>query len=370
MNQKAKSESPEIHPRTWRSAAIKAVIVLAALGIVAGVAQIPPKSRTAPPEEAPVVNVKVEAIVPQAEVADTFDLPAVVEPNRTVTVAAEVAGRIESLPFQEGATVRKGATLVRINTDLIKPQFDSAEAQFTRDQLELKRMSALVKDEATSRKDLDDATTRLAASKAQFEEVKARLERATIYAPAGGVLNDLPVDEGEYVQAGDPVAEIVDTATIKVAVDIPEPDLAFFQVGQKATVMADVRGRQHKLEGKITFISELANPQTRSTRAEITLANPDGLLHSGRIVRLTLQRRVLQDAIFIPLLAVIPMENGKVVYVAEGDSDVKLAQRRDVELGVIKGDEIQVVSGLQAGDKLIIEGHRFVTPGQKLQITD
>ena len=196
------------------------------------------------------------------------------------------------------------------------------------------------------------------------------MERTTIYAPSNGVLNSLPVDEGEYVQAGTAVAEIVDTATVKVVVDIPEPDIAFFQVGQKATLVADVKGCSHKLEGKITFISELANQQTRSTRAEVTLANSDGLLHSGRIVRLTLLRRVLKDAVFIPLLAVIPMEDGRAVYVAEGDAEVKLAQRRDVELGVIKGDEIQVTRGLKAGDKLIVSGHRFVTPGQKVQITD
>jgi membrane fusion protein, multidrug efflux system len=371
MSQKAKSESPEIHPRAWKGALVRVVIgLMIGAGMFAGVALVPSKSRTAPPGETPPVNVKVKAVVAQAEVADMFDLPAVVEPNRSVTVAAEVAGRIESLPFQEGAMVRKGDVLVRINTDLIKPQYDSAVAQYTRDELELKRMSALVKDEATSRKDMDDAATHLAASRAKLEEEKARLERTTIYAPSNGVLNSLPVDEGEYVQAGTAVAEIVDTATVKVAVDIPEPDIAFFQVGQKAILVADVKGCSHKLEGKITFISQLANQQTRSTRAEVTLANSDGLLHSGRLVRLTLLRRVLKDAVFIPLLAVIPMEDGRAVYVAEGDSEDKLAQRRDVELGVIKGDEIQVTRGLKAGDKLIVSGHRFVTPGQKVQITD
>jgi membrane fusion protein, multidrug efflux system len=370
MSQKTNSESPEVHPRTWRSAAVKILIVLmVGAGMFAGAALIPPKNRVAPPGETPPANVRTETVVAQPEVEDAFDLPAIVEPNRTVTVAAEVAGRIESLPFKEGTAVHKGDVLVRINTDLIKPQYDSAEAQYTRDQLELKRMSALVKDEATSVKDLDDATNRLAASKAQFEEQKARLERTTIYAPADGVLNDLPVDEGEYVQAGTAVAEIVDTATVKVTVDIPELDIAFFQVGQKATVVADVKGSPCKLEGKITFISELANQQTRSTRAEVTLANLNGLLRSGRIVRLTLLRRVLKDAVFVPLLAVIPMENGKAVYVAEGDSEIELAQRRDVELGVIKGARIQIISGLHAGDKLIVEGHRFVTPGQKVQIS-
>lgn len=366
MSEKAKSESPERRPRTWRSTVIKAAIAVAAIGIVAGVAQIPPKNRETPPTEAPPVKVTVMPVVAEKEMADTFDLPAVVEPNRTVTVAAEVAGRIESIPFKEGTIIHKGDVLLRINADLTKPQFDSAAAQYERDRLELERMKSLVKDEATSRKDLDDATTKLATSKAKLEEERARFERTTIFAPASGVLNSVPVDEGEYVQAGTAVAEIVDTATIKVAVDIPEPDIAFFQVGQTAKVLAEVKGCSHELEGKITFISELASVQTRSTRAEIMLANPDGLLHSGRIVHVVLQRRLLKDAIFIPLLAVIPMENGKAVYVVEGDQ----AQRRDVELGIIKGDRVQVTSGLKAGEQLIVAGHRFVSPGQKVQIIE
>jgi membrane fusion protein (multidrug efflux system) len=352
--------------RRWRSAVIKVIITMAVVGILAGVAQIPAKNREAPPTQVPPVNVTVTPVVAEKEVKDAFDLPAVVEPNCTVTVAAEVGGRVESIPFKEGAIVRKGDVLLHINADLIKPQFDGAEAQYTRDQLELKRMTALVKDEATSRKDLDDATTRLAASKAQLDEIRARLDRTTIYAPAGGVLNSLPVDEGEYVQPGTPVAEIVDTATIKVVVDIPEPDIAYFQVGQAATIIADVKGSPHRLEGKITFISELASQQTRSTRTEITLDNRNGLLHSGRIVHVVLQRRLLKDAIFIPLLAVIPMESSKAVYVVEGDQ----AQRRTVELGIIRGDRVQVTNGLKAGERLITAGHRFVSPGQKVQVIE
>jgi membrane fusion protein, multidrug efflux system len=371
MSQETNNKSPEVRPRKWLSTiGVMLVVVAVAVGLFIGVAQVPPKNRDAPAAEAPPVNVSVMPVVAEKEVADTFDLPAVVEPNRTVTVAAEVAGRVERLPFKEGAVVHKGDVLVRINTDLIKPEFETAEAQYTRDTLEFERMTALVKDEATSRKDLDDATTRLATSKAQLDGVKARLDRTTINAPADGVLNKLPVDEGEYVQAGTAVAEIVDTATIKVVVDIPEPDIAYFQVGQTVKVSADVRGDCHNCEGKITFISELANEQTRSTRTEITLPNSDGLLHSGRIVHVVLQRRVLVDAIFIPLLAVIPMEEGKSAYVVENDKNQTLAQRRDVELGVIKGDRILVTKGLKPGDRLIVSGHRFVTPGQKVKVID
>jgi len=304
------------------------------------------------------------AVTAEPLLPDTFDLPAAVEPNRIVTVAAEVAGGVERIPPKEGSTVQAGDLLVQLNTDLIGPQVEIARAQFDRDKIQYERMSALVKTDATSRSDLDDATTKLATSKAQLKEVQARLERTRIIAPIAGILNDLPAEEGEYVQEGTAVAEIVETDPVKVVVQAPERDVPFFSVGQKAAVLADIKGREQSAAGTITFISELADPQTRSTRMEITVANKDGLLRSGQIVRARLTRRILENVIMIPLLAVIPMEDGKAVYVVESG----LAQRRDVKLGIIKGDRIQVTEGLQPGDQLIISGHRFVAPTQKVNV--
>jgi len=314
--------------------------------------------------EPPPVNVSVIPVTAEAMLPDTFDLPAVVEPNRIITVAAEVAGGIERIPPKEGCTVQAGDLLVQLNTDLIEPQVEIAKAQFNRDRIQYERMSALVKTDATSRSDLDDATTRLATSEAQLKEVQARLDRTRIVAPITGVLNDLPVEEGEYVQVGTPVAEVVETDPVKVVVQVPERDIPFFSVGQKTEVLADIKGPNESAAGTITFISELSDPQTRSTRLEITVPNKSGLLRSGQIVRARLTRRILENVIMIPLRAVIPMEDGKAAYVVESG----LAQRRDVTLDVIKGDRVQVTKGLQPGDQLIISGHRFVAPGHKVNV--
>ena len=347
----------------WRLG-IKALIVVAAVVVLVVIGMMPGRDRTAPPSEAPPVNVAVMQVVAEPELADTFVLPAVVEPNRVVTVSAEVAGRVERILPDEGDTVQAGDLLIQLNADLIKPQFQAAEALYKRKQIEFQRMKELVEMDATSRQDLDNATTDLASSKAQLEEVQARLERTRIHAPIAGVLNDLPVEEGEYVQPGAPVAELVETDVVKVVVEVPERDIAFFEVGQKSGIVADVKDREHTLAGVITFISELADRQTRSTRLEITVDNEAGLLRSGQIVRAQLTRRVLKDAIMVPLLAVIPMETGQAVYVVNSEE----AKRREIVLDIIQGDRVQVVSGLEAGDQLIVAGHRFVAPGQKVNV--
>jgi membrane fusion protein (multidrug efflux system) len=305
-------------------------------------------------------------IAAEPELPDTFDLPAVVEPNRTVTVSAEVAGRIERLPLKEGHIVAVEDLLVELDDDLIRPQFEMAEAQYERDRIEFERMEILVADDATSQSDLDDATNRVATSKAQLAEMRARLDRTRILAPAHGVLNDLLVEVGEYVQPGTPVANVVDTATVRVVVDVPERDVAFFEIGQSTEIHATVRGQPEPTTGTITFISELADQRTRTTRMEITVDNRKNLLRSGQIVQAHLTRQVLKNIIMIPLQAVIPMEDGKAVYVVKIESAT--AQRRDVELGLIKGDRVQVTQGLAPGERLIVAGHRFVADGQNINI--
>ena len=363
MSAKEQITKKEEKKHRWlRRNAPKIVVIIAVLAVLSLITKIPKKEQHAAPTEAAPMNVKVETIVAEPQFAETFDLPAIVEPNRIVSVCAEVEGRIEKIPSVEGNRVNKGDLLVSLNSDLIRPQFEIAEAQFERDKIEFERMKELVEKDATSRSDLDDATVQLATSRAQLAEVGARLDRTDIIAPINGVLNNLMVEQGEYVQSGMAVAEIVDADTVKVVVDVPERDITFFTVGQKAEVFLNYRDQEKSQVGTITFISELADQQTRSTSMEITLANKEGFLRSGQIVRVRLTRQNIKDAVLIPLLAVIPMENGYAVYVVNS----KEAQRREVKLGIIKADRVRVKSGLEPGDRLIISGHRFVAPGQKV----
>ncbi len=342
----------------------KAIIILVAIAVLTVITKLPQRERSAPPTEAAPVNVTVMPVIALPQLADTFNLPAVIEPKRIVIVSAEFEGRIERIPPKEGDSVKSGDLLVQINADLIRPVFEMAQEQVKRDQIEFERMDNLVRDNATPQRDLDDARTKLAISKANLDEVRARLERTRIYSPTTGRLNDIIVEEGEYVQVGTQVAEVVDNDTVKVVVGVPERDISFFSIGQKAEVFVNIKGRNTSMVGKISFISELADLQTRSTRMEISLDNKKRLLRSGQIVLVRLTRQILKDAILIPLLAVIPMEDSKTVYVVNSEE----AQRRQVELGVIKGDHVHVTSGLEPGDRLIIAGHRFVAPGQKVNV--
>jgi len=336
---------------------------LLGLALFAALSCAPP-DKEKNPAEVPAVNVKVLTVTAQPELLDEFALPATVEANRVVDVAAEVAGRIERIRCREGSACKAGDELIELNTDLLKAEYDSAAARANHAVIKFKRISNLLKQGSGTDRDRDQAEADLATTQAAAAAAKARLDRAKIVAPIGGVLDDVPVEMGEYVQPGMTVARIVDIDTVKVVVQMPERDVQYMRTGAEARVIARAKESEVVLSGRITYISELADPRTRSTRMEISVDNGERLLRSGQIVRARLTRRVLKDVIMVPLAAVIPMEEGKVVYVVNSDK----AQRREVEIGLIRGREVRILSGLEPGYLLIVAGHRFVGPGQHVRV--
>lgn len=367
-------------------------VSLVAFGVltVGFVALLPGNTATVAPEALPAVNVQVLELTPLPELPDTFNLTAVVEPEAVVRVAAEVAGRIERFgtrpterswrgqtlpagaPIDEGEPVTQGQPLVYLNDDLLQARYDQAHAQFEYDQREFRRILDLSERGSTSQQEVDDARTRRDISQAQYNEAARALERTKIVAPQSGVLNRLPMEIGEYANPGDAVAEIVDLDTVKVVVDVPERDVYYLERGEPAEVLTN-HSDARVLHGTITYISELADDLTRTSRVEITLPNLDHALRSGQILRARLTRRVLQNALMVPLDSVIPLEHGRLVYVVESQADADgaittVAVRREVELGMIKGRMVEVTAGLQAGDTLIVDGQRSVGPGQPVTV--
>lgn len=379
--------TPETKPpatrssRRWLARLVPAGLIAAAVGLVGLVASLPAPERTRTPPEPVPVNVRTMRIEPVPELVDTLTLIAVVEPQYVVRVAAEVPGRIEAIgtrvspavfhgrtlpagsPLAEGQPVAAGDVLVQLNRDLLAARHQGAQAQFEYDEREYLRLLDLHERGTTSKTELDNARTRLEVSRAARDQAARELERTTIRAPCDGILNDLTMEVGEYAAPGDVVAEIVNIDTVKMAVDVPERDVSRLALGDRATVVIAAEDGA-TVEGVITYISALADEVTRTTRIELTVPNPGHRLRSGQIVHARLTRQVLTDVILIPLDAVIPLEDGRLVYTVRDGR----AARCDVELGLIQGRSVQVLRGLAPGDELIVVGHRYVGPGQPVRV--
>ncbi len=347
-----------------RKAVVSAVVILLVVGTLAVVGFIPrPEKKT---EEKPVapVNVVVEEVKPVAELPDTIELMGVVDANQVVHVSGEVAGIADEVKVKDGDACKAGDLLVALNDEMIRTDVARTEADLKNNKAQCERIEMLFKEGATTKKEHDDTCARVDMSQSAFDAAQARLKRTKIYAPADGVINKVLIKQGEYVESGVPVAEIVDVNTVKVCVDLPELDVPFFKTGAPAAVLVGP-DKKTEQQGSVSYISSLADEQTRSTRLEITVDNRARALHTGEIVAVRLTRRVIKDAIMIPLLAVIPLEKSYEVFVVE---DGKAQPRMIVLAPMFKEMRIQVESGLKAGDRLIISGHRQVAPGQRVNV--
>lgn len=341
-------------------------VILLAVGVVAGISRLPERKKETAAPVIPPVNVEVLTIEPVAEMPDIFEMPGVVEVNSLVKVSAEVDGRIEKIPVVEGQPVRKGQELVRLNTDLLQADFDKAMADDECNVKEMDRVNELFAKKIANEQEMDQARTRQAVSRATRAGAKARLDRAVVRAPMSGILDRVPVKEGEYAAPGMCMAQIVDVETVKVAVQIPERDIHKLRLQDEAKV----RRGETEITGKISYIGQVAEDATRTTRVEISVDNREHVLRSGQIVRTFVSRGALKDAMMIPLSAVIPLEDGKEVFCVRDGK----AFRKRIALGVIKGDKVQVLPDksckdcLERGDRLIVSGHRFVSDGQAVKV--
>ena len=370
MSADEKKTSRKVDRRRLIGRIVGLAIVVTAAGCVAVVAAWPKPQREAPPQEVTPANVEVTTIVPVERVDDVLKLPGVVEPMRVIKVPAEVAGRIDRIAegVAEGRRVSAGQEMIFINTELLKADHDRTKAAADFDEAEYKRLESLEKRGGATASELDAVRARRDTNLAALAATRAMLDRAVIKARQAGVLNDLPVEAGEYVTPGRTVAEIVEERTVKVVVDIPERDVGRFNVGNPEKVFVPGPERDKPLErtGKITFLSVQADPQTRTFRCEIVLDNADGTLRGGQILKVHMTRRTIDKAILIPLEAVIPLEKGHIVYVVEDGQ----ARQRRVQIGILTGSSVQIVSGLAPGDRLIVSGHRYVGPGKPVKVVN
>ena len=350
--------------RLFRKALPGLIVIAVLLGVVAIALFLKKRSDDKPPSERPPVNVVTVVVRHEPEVLDMLEIVGRVEADRVVEVSAEVDGRVEEVVGREGHKVRAGDTLIRLNTDFLKPEFDCAKAQAEFDAGEYKHIANLHKKGATTVAEVNQFRTRAAVSKAAFDIAKARLKRATIVAPIDGVLEKLIPEFGTSVKDGDVVAVIVDSDPAKVVVDVSELDVPFLEIGDEEKIF--IKGQAKNLTGKITYISKLIDLDANTTRVEISVDNRAGLLRNGQIVNVHLRRRELKDVILVPLEAVIPMEDEKkAVYIVENGEAVRREVK--IELALLSKQCVCIRSGLKAGDKLIVKGLRFVSPGRKVK---
>ncbi|RMF73073.1 MAG: efflux RND transporter periplasmic adaptor subunit [Acidobacteria bacterium] len=331
--------------------------------------QVPPRppaveeERTADirPATVPPVRVTVLHVEPQRFV-ESLVVTATLEAWRDVTVSAEFGGTVRSIAFDKGETVRAGQELARVGDDLARAQLAQAEADLMAAEANYAKVSRLFERQAVPKQDLVAATSTRDRARAVVDEMKARLERAVLRAPIDGVVLDRPVEPGEVVPPGTPIARIETVDRLKAVASVPDTEAAWLEIGRSGTLTFDAwPGRS--FPARIAFVSPAADRETRTFLVELAVDNTTHRLRPGMVGRASLARRVLDDALVVPFDAVLARAEGSAVFVVDDDCTAVL---RPVEIGALEGDRALVAQGLAAGEAVVVEGQHDLVDGQRV----
>lgn len=307
------------------------------------------------------------------DVQETIEASGELLAKQRADVAAQVAGEITEILFEEGDHVSAGDVVMEIDPERRQLELartragvGEARAAVAEQEREVARMRALAKTNVASQTQLDQAETalqtarsRLAAARAELGVAERALRDASVKARFSGHLGRRYVHRGEYVQQGEPLFELVSLDPIEVEFHLPEADAARVREGLPIGVTV-APYPDEVFQATVTVVSPTIDRRTRTLRVRALLANPDGRLRPGLFARANLGIAEREDVLFVPEEAVQQRADGAVVF--RIGSDLR-AERRDVETGLVRDGWVEIRSGLEPGDRVARRGHTDLVDG-------
>ena len=318
-----------------------------------------PKHGSAPATAAllPAAAVRVETIALR-KLPLTEAVVGTVKSRQAADIEAKVSGRITSLPVVLGQVVKEGDLLVALATQEIQARLEQAEAALRQAEIDSQRVGKLRQGGAATQSEVDSVTYRHQSAQAAVAEAKALLAYARITAPIGGVVARKDADVGDLAMPGRPLLRLEDPTHLRLEAEVPGSVLARLKPGDTLAVRVDAVGAQ--IQGKVAEIAPVADPATRSVRVKLDLPETPGLL-PGQFGRVAVP---LAEAEFlvVPAAAVVQRGQLEIVFVArEGRAQLRLVRTgRQMDGGV------EILSGLSAGEAVVVDGAAGLLDGQPL----
>ncbi|MBM3310019.1 MAG: efflux RND transporter periplasmic adaptor subunit [Candidatus Aminicenantes bacterium] len=325
--------------------------------------------------------VKVEPVVRQ-RVSEKLTYTGAIEAGQKITITPEMGGKVAKIYVEEGQRVSQGQLLAEMDTESVALQVKQAEAglavaeaNFRNAARNKERMDRLVAEKAVSDAQYEQVKLGYDAAKAQLDQAQAAvnlarhaLDVSIMKAPWAGLIASKNAQVGDVINpmmggyggGGGGVLTLVDDGRVKVVVEVSQSDIVRLQRGQKAFVKVG-NGELKAAAGVVSVVNPSADPLSKKFRVEVTAPNPERTLRPGTFGSVEFEVVSHENALAVPQKTVF--EN-KYVYLVEGGKAVK----REVVLGLKNTTMIEVLSGLQEGEVVIVEGAFGLADGTPVEI--
>ncbi|MBN7819583.1 efflux RND transporter periplasmic adaptor subunit [Bowmanella yangjiangensis] len=311
-----------------------------------------------------VVPVKVQEVKEQ-EFAVLIEALGTARANEAVAITALESEIVDSIVFDDGDLVEKGQLLVSLNNREEKARVNELEVNLQEAKRQLVRIRDLAKENATSAQLLDAQEARVNALAAQLEVANARLAELEIRAPFRGRLGIRRISKGALVKPGDVITTLDDLTQIKVDFSISESHLPDVAKGQ-LVIASTVAYPGEAFHGEISSLDSRIDPVTRAVQVRAIIDNTELKLRPGMLLQINLQKQVL-NTLILPEGALLPIQDKQYVYVVDSDNR---AHQTEVNVGRRKPGVAQILSGIESGDKVVVEGTLRLSEGVQVRIQE
>jgi membrane fusion protein (multidrug efflux system) len=304
----------------------------------------------------------VQAVVVEAKrqpVSETLSLVGTLAPNEMIEVKAETDGMLDKILFREGQTVEQGDLLVKLDETLLAAAVAQAEANFKLTETTFARNKQLFEDKLISQQEFDQAAAQFKVNEAALELKRREWRYTHVHAPFSGVVGARQVSPGQVIARNTTLTWLVDLDPVKVEVNVPERYLGQVAIGQSIKFgVAAFPNEQFK--GEVYFISPQLDSATRTALIKARIPNPEHKLKGGMFAGLALTLVLRDSAVVVPEPALVSNGDAVSVFVVDEKS---MAQVRPVKIGLRLAGKAEVLSGVQPGDKVVVEGVQKLFPG-------
>ncbi|MBJ7448589.1 MAG: efflux RND transporter periplasmic adaptor subunit [Brevundimonas sp.] len=307
-----------------------------------------------------------EAVVAQRSFSDQIRVLGVARGRRSVNITSSTSELITRVLFTDGQRVAAGTPLVQLQAREEDAGVGEARAQVDQARSMYNRYKTLSDRGFASPMMVEQYETELATAQAALAAAQARQGDRTIRAPFAGVLGLSTVTAGTLVNPGGIIATLDDIDVVRVDFPIPERYLSVLRPGVPITATIDAYGDE-TFSGRIALIDTRVNEQTRSVTARAEIPNPGGRIRPGMAVRVAVQQGQ-RTSVAAPEAAVQYEGEGAFVYrIARGENG-STAQRVEVEAGAVEGGFVEIISGLNAGDRIVASGLNRIQPNAPVTV--
>lgn len=310
------------------------------------------------------ISVEVAKVL-RGDIQLTYGTITTLEAEREAQIVARTSGILEKILVEEGDTVSKDQILAQLDTEQLTLQVAQLEVVVKRLKSDLQREETLFKRQIGTSTNLERARSDYESQKAQLELALLNLRYATIRSPFSGIITERAVKTGNLIQANDKLFTLVDPDSLQAVIHLPQKELAQVAIGQQAFVSVDAFP-SNIVQGNIKRIRPQIDTDTGTFRVIVAISNPDGILKAGMFGRVEIIFDVHQDTLLLTDRALVTQDNRSHVFVVRDG----VAVQTPVVLAIKHKDIVEISSGLEEGDDIIVSGKTILKDGAKVEIIE